>query len=60
MVAKNMSVNLHCLTTKINILLIYITAFTLGDTYCNIGDLQQDASGQWYAFICSRAKKKKP
>ena len=51
MAAKNMSVNLHCLTTKRNMLLIDVTVFALGKAYCNVGDLQQDASGQWCMFL---------
>lgn len=43
MAAKNMSVNLHCLTMEGNMLLIEITAFALGKAHCNIGDLQQDS-----------------
>lgn len=38
MAAKNLSVNLHCLTTKRNMLLIDIRAFALGKANCNIGD----------------------
>ena len=32
-------------------LLIDVTVFALGKAYCNVGDLQQDASGQWCMFL---------
>lgn len=60
MSAKNMSVNLHSLTTKRNMLLTDITAFALGKAYCHTGGLQHEASGQCCNFIHLRAKKKKP